>query len=1059
MADPVGAGAGIVGVIGLAIQLTQVVVQFGMDWKNAPDDVKTFMAELGTLKTVLSETNTNILLNSDFEAAFQNRPSVLLSQLGPNAPATTDTKHLLGVCQKELESLLKELKKRGESHQLGWGRFKSAFLAKDTRDSVENLCRQCQLLNSMLSIDAAVLGATTYKEVKEARKEQQEWHQAEEKISMAIRGGLDESNWLQENQLRQRKEQAILEWLTPIDYSSQQSDSISRRQPGTGQWLVDSAEFQTWLTTGKQTLFCPGIPGSGKTILTSTVIENLITQFRHDKNIGIAYLYCNFKRRDEQNIYDLLANLLKQLAQALDPLPDFLKSLYDKHRRKHTRLSSDEVLQALESVATLYTKVFIVVDALDECLATGNHRLDFISRIFDFQEKSGSNLFMTSRHLPEITELFRGHVSLEIRALESDVRKYVDSYMLNLPSFVGRSLDLQEEIKTRIVEAVDGMFLLAQLHLNSLLGKRSPKAVRAALKSLPSGSSAYDDAYKDTMVRIEGQLLDQKDLAQQVLSWITCAKRPLNMSELQHALAVELGESTLDEDNLPQIEDMVSVCAGLVTVDEESEIIRLVHYTTQEYFERTRETWFPNLETEAAKICVTYLSFDTFESGACLSEEAFEERLRSNQLYNYASCNWGHHAREAITSIPEVHSFLHKNAQVQASIQELLVNKKLYGSQLRSSTDFFWEMAGLHLAAYFGLEETVQHLLRTNIPDEKDACGRTPLSWAVENGHEAVVKLLLMNKAEVNQKDTQYGQTPLSWAASNGHEAVVKLLLANDVEVNFQDMTGETPLSRAASRGQEAILKLLLENGADIDLMDEDSKSPLSHAAESGHEDIVKLLLVNNADTNSKDNWGKTPLFRAAANGHGAIARLLLFSNVDIDLQDIDGRTALSYGAEGGHEAVVKLLLEYNAKVDLEDIHGRTALSYAAYDYRHELESGNEAVGKLLIAYNAKVNVEDNSGRTALSYAAESESEAMVKLLLANNAEVNVEDNDELTPLLHAINYECEAVAMLLLEHHAKIDPKDTTHDQMSISWAALQEDETVIHKLEGHRPTQCASS
>lgn len=90
--------------------------------------------------------------------------------------------------------------------------------------------------------------------------------------------------------------------------------------------------------------------------------------------------------------------------------------------------------------------------------------------------------------------------------------------------------------------------------------------------------------YKDAMNRIEGQVLDQKELAKKVLSWITCAKRPLTTSELQHALAVEVGESDLDEDNLPQIGDMVSVCSGLVRVDEESGIIPLVHYTTQEYF-------------------------------------------------------------------------------------------------------------------------------------------------------------------------------------------------------------------------------------------------------------------------------------------------------------------------------------------------------------------------------------------------------------------------------------------------------------------------------------------
>ena len=211
MADAFGTGAGIVGVIGLAIQITQIVVQFGMDWKDAPDNVKTFMTELGTLKTVLSETNTNILLNSDFAEAFQDRPSLLLSQLGPNAPLKTDTKLMLDTCQRELEFLLKELKKRGQGHRLGWERLKGAFLAKDTRDSVENLCRQCQTLNNMLSIDAAVLGATTYKEVKDVRREQQEWRQEETKTSLAIKSGVDQSNRWQENQ----DCQTILDWLTP----------------------------------------------------------------------------------------------------------------------------------------------------------------------------------------------------------------------------------------------------------------------------------------------------------------------------------------------------------------------------------------------------------------------------------------------------------------------------------------------------------------------------------------------------------------------------------------------------------------------------------------------------------------------------------------------------------------------------------------------------------------------------------------------------------------------------------------------------------------------------
>ena len=88
-------------------------------------------------------------------------------------------------------------------------------------------------------------------------------------------------------------------------------------------------------------------------------------------------------------------------------------------------------------------------------------------------------------------------------------------------------------------------FLLAQLCLDSLTGKRSPKAIRSALQNLPKGPEALDNAYKEAMERIEGQIADSRGLAKQVLSWITCAKRPLTTLELRHALGVEIGEPKL----------------------------------------------------------------------------------------------------------------------------------------------------------------------------------------------------------------------------------------------------------------------------------------------------------------------------------------------------------------------------------------------------------------------------------------------------------------------------------------------------------------------------------
>jgi hypothetical protein len=89
--------------------------------------------------------------------------------------------------------------------------------------------------------------------------------------------------------------------------------------------------------------------------------------------------------------------------------------------------------------------------------------------------------------------------------------------------------------------------------------------------------------------------------------------------------------------NVFDVEDVISVCTGLVTIDEESGIIRLVHYTTQEYFERVRLKWDPRAQEGIAVACLAYLSFDTFRSGSCASDEAFEQRLAENAFFDYSA--------------------------------------------------------------------------------------------------------------------------------------------------------------------------------------------------------------------------------------------------------------------------------------------------------------------------------------------------------------------------------------------------------------------------------------
>jgi hypothetical protein len=136
-----------------------------------------------------------------------------------------------------------------------------------------------------------------------------------------------------------------------------------------------------------------------------------------------------------------------------------VKLLYNQHKNRWTQPSTTDISKALVSVISSFPRVFIIIDALDECQVNNGYRSRFQTEISNLQAECHANIFVTSRSIPEITEKFKGSISLKIHADEEDIRRYLNGYMLRLPAFVGRNPELQEEIKTKIVEVVDGMYV------------------------------------------------------------------------------------------------------------------------------------------------------------------------------------------------------------------------------------------------------------------------------------------------------------------------------------------------------------------------------------------------------------------------------------------------------------------------------------------------------------------------------------------------------------------------------------------------------------------------
>lgn len=245
-----------------------------------------------------------------------------------------------------------------------------------------------------------------------------------------------------------------LEWLSSSDYATQQSDIIKRRQEGTGQWFLDAPEVVQWLKESKATLFCPGIPGAGKTMVAAIVVNQLL-QSAVREEYGVAYIYCNYKSQANQDTASMLAALVKQLSQGRPSALSLVEKFHLEHASRGVRPSLENIFIVLRDVVMHLSYVYIVVDALDECQIKSRRQL--VSKLLDLQKVADVRLMVTSRFVPDVEDAFRTALRLEVKAIDEDVKQFVVSQMRWLPNCIQRNSALQEMVQEKIVKATDGV--------------------------------------------------------------------------------------------------------------------------------------------------------------------------------------------------------------------------------------------------------------------------------------------------------------------------------------------------------------------------------------------------------------------------------------------------------------------------------------------------------------------------------------------------------------------------------------------------------------------------
>ncbi|KAH0562942.1 hypothetical protein GP486_002488 [Trichoglossum hirsutum] len=758
---------------------------------------------------------------------------------------------------------------------------------------------------------------------------------------------------------------------------------------------------------------------------------------------AVAYIYCNYKEREEQTIAHLIASLAQQLIQRRAVVPEELNRIYHTHSGNQTRPSLKEYSGLLESQLVFFSRVFFVIDALDELQESDGSREMLIGEVQKLQP--AVNLMVTSRHDAAIERVFNleNFVCIEVLASDGDVKKYLENQFWHgrLKKNIGSDTQLRDAIINTIVTNARGMFLLARLHMETLARKATRRDLKVAVKALPR---ELDSVYGEAIQRIRNQDEGDIQLAKQVLFWITFARRPLRLLELQHALAIEVDDTDLDEDALPDGEILTSVCAGLVTIEKESSIIRLAHFTTQEYFERVSANLFPEAQTAIARTCLTYLSFDKFLDDPDKGGWGRESWLQENPLLDYAANYWGRHACGAPEQVLEssILRFFEQDSKMINSVRAM--EDWLHYT---SFTTNHWVayahdkrplISGLWLASHFGMERTVRVLVERGANfNAKTKYGETPLHRASENGHGVVVKYLLSKGADVN---ALVGNEELSthWAAKRGHCEVVRWLLEASCQVNAKDGHGWTMLHWAAKIGHGELAQLLIQNGADISAGTVDDWTPLHIAVGGGQESVVRLLLNAGADVNSKSRGGASAMGWAASNGHERVARLLLEHGVNFDSKADNGRTPLMEAADHGHEGMVKLLLDLGANVNASTQSGATVLYWAACN-------DHKAIVRLLLEKGAEVNAADSNGHTPLWWAAYKGSATIVQLLLEMGALVDAKA-DGCTSMHYAAFHGHADVVRLLLDGGA--DPNAADKWGQSVLMQAAQKGSQAVTRI-----------
>ncbi|KFY95523.1 hypothetical protein V500_02750 [Pseudogymnoascus sp. VKM F-4518 (FW-2643)] len=766
----------------------------------------------------------------------------------------------------------------------------------------------------------------------------------------------------------------IRQWLSPPDPSVNHQKWCKERQEDTGLWFLNSEEYIKWKTDAASIIWLYGIPGSGKTILSSTIIQDVFQHCIGDPGKVVAYFYFDFKDEQKQTPELMVRSLICQLSQKCVKIPVSLELLFSSCENGQRSPSLDSQLDVLQQMIREYPQCYIILDALDECKDRAE-LMGILNQITSWQLDK-LHVLVTSREERDIQNSLESLVQdqniicLQSRLVDSDIQKYVRKRLLDDASLRKwqNDTDVQHEIEAALMSGPRGMFRWAVCQLDTLGKCRNRLMLRHALTTLPP---TLDETYDRILCAINEE---DSEYAVRILRWLAFSSRPLLVEEISEVVAINPDRDPMfnQDEVLEDPLEILDICSSLITITTTDNIIEdfpkaskfgyvpsgkvvgLAHYSVKEYLVSKRSR--PN---RAERYSIQDASCNGFLAISCLGYllqfdkcDLFSYKdVEASKLAQYAAEFWTTHALAAGERVGDLsHQIMSFFSKKNGAYLNWV--KMCNPENPRDRPNFTKTLEDvptpLYFTSIFGWTDIVEQLLSAGADvNAQGGIFGNALQAALEEGHNKTVEVLLSNGANVNAQGGHYGNA-LQAASQGGHNKTVEVLLSKGADVNAQGGFYGNALQAASRGGCNKTVEVLISKGADVNAQGGHFCNALQAASFCGYNKTVEVLLSKGADVNAQGDAVLTNALQAASySGHNKTVEVLLSKGADVNAQGGYYSNALQAASARDHIKTVKVLLSKGADVNAQGGRYDNALQAAS-------ERGYSEIVEMLVSKGAK---------------------------------------------------------------------------------------------------------